>query len=129
MGAWGPGLLENDVALDALGLYDERVADGASVDDAIAAVMHEMQDELDEEDDRADLFLALAWLASERQSTPDWLAAEAREVIANEVALSRWEESDLYETRRVFEQTLAAILDGTAPHPGRPGHLLPGQGS
>lgn len=129
MGAWGPGLLENDVALDALGLYDERVADGASVDDAIAAVMDEMQDELDEEDDRADLFLALAWLASERQSTPDWLAAEAREVIANEVALSRWEESDLYETRRVFEQTLAAILDGTAPHPGRPGHLLPGQGS
>ena len=129
MGAWGPGLLENDVALDALGFYDERVADGASVDDAIAAVMNEMADELDDEDDRADLILALAWLASERQATPDWLAAEARQVVADEVALSRWEESDLYEARRAFEQMLLAILDGTTPHPGRPEHLQPEQES
>jgi len=129
MGAWGPGILENDIAADARLTFDEQIADGATVEDAIAAVMRESDELLEDEDDRADLFLALAWLASERQSTPDWLAAEAREVIANEVALSRWEESDLYETRRVFEQTLAAILDGTAPHPGRPGHLLPGQGS
>jgi hypothetical protein len=125
MGAWGPGLLENDVALDALGFYDERVADGGSVEDAIAAVMNE----LDDEDDRADLILALAWLASERQATPDWLAADARAVIAKGVALSRWDESDLYEARRAFEQMLLAILDGTTPHPGRPEHLQPEQES
>jgi hypothetical protein len=125
MSAWGPGLLENDVAMDALGTFDDRLASGASVEDAIAAVMDESEDILEDEDERADLILALAWLASERRATPDWLAAESRQVIAKEVALSRWEESDLHETRRAFEQTLLAILDGKTPHPGRPEGLEP----
>jgi hypothetical protein len=129
MGTWGPGLLENDVALDALGTFDDLVLQGASVEDAIKAVMDESEDVLEDEDDRPDLILALAWLASERQATPGWLAAQARAIIAGEVTLSRWEESDHYETRRAFEQTLVAILDGTSTHPGRPGHLLPGQES
>ena len=80
-------------------------------------------------DDRADIILALAWLASERQATPDWLAADAREVIAKEVALSRWEGTPEYELRRAEELALLAILNGTAPHPGRPEHLRPEHGA
>lgn len=119
MGAWGPGFLENDVALDALGTFNDLVLGGTSVADAIEAIMNESEDVLEDEDDRPDLIFALAWLASEHQATPDWLAAEAREIIVDEVTLSRWEESDSYETRRIFEQTLLAVLEGRGRHPGR----------
>ena len=119
MGAWGPGLLENDVALDMLGTFDDLILSGASVESAVAAVMAESKDALGDEDDRPDLILALAWLTSERRVTPDWLASEARQIIADEVTLMRWEESDALETRRIFEQTLLDILDGRRQHPGR----------
>lgn len=128
MCAWGPGMLENDVAMDALGIFDDQIAVGATVEGAISSVMEDMKDGLDDEDERADVILALAWLSSERRATPRWLADEARAIVTNEVALSRWEESDHYETRRAFEQALLAILDGATPHPGRPEGLGPQPG-
>ena len=125
MGAWGTGLLENDVAADARLAFDDALADGGSVDDAIAAVMAEWEDALDDPDDRADLVLALALLASEQRAIPAWLEQEAREVIGAEQSIQRWEEEGYGDERRAAERELLEVLNGTVPHPGRPGNLMP----
>ncbi len=129
MSAWGTGLLENDVAADARLSFDEVIESGGSVEEAVATVMKEWEDDLDEEDDRTDLILALAWLASEKQAVPDWLDEEARERIDGKVSLQTWEDTPELAERRAVEDLLLAILDGKAAHPGRIGKLLPGSPS
>src|SRR5687768_12620655 len=104
------------------------MGDGATVTEAIEAVVEENADAMDDEEDRPDLILALALLASERATPPPWLVSEARQIIANGTALARGEGTIGYESRRAAEAALLAALDGTAPHPGRPGRLLPGHG-
>jgi hypothetical protein len=47
MGAWGTGLLDNDVALDASFSFDDVLQGGGSVDDALAAAMKESEDLID----------------------------------------------------------------------------------
>ena len=124
MGAWGTGILDNDVALDAKLPFDEMIESGGSVDDAIASVLEEW-DDVPDEDDRADLILALAWLAGERGTVPATLAAEARQVIREQQALRRWDGSPDYAMRQSVERLLLDILDGRASHPGRQGTVPP----
>lgn len=127
MSAWGTGLLENDVAADARLSFDEVLEGGGSVEEAINTVMREWEDDLDEPDDRASLILALAWLASEKSEVPDWLDEAAREVIDAQAASHQtWAETPDIAERREAEDLLIAVLDGTTPHPGRIGKLLPG---
>jgi hypothetical protein len=123
MGTWGTGLLDNDVAADASLSFDDVLQGGGSVAEAIDAAMQESEDLIDDEDDRADLVLALAWLAAEQRAVPDWLAAEARQVISSGRALSQWEGTPEYAARQAVERQLLGILDGSAPHPGRPDRL------
>jgi hypothetical protein len=123
--SWGPGLLENDVAADARLSFDEVLEGGGSVDEAVNTVMHEWEDDLDG-DDRASLVLALAWLASEKSEVPDWLDEAAREIIDGQAASQTWEDTPEIAERRAAEDLLIAVLDGTTPHPGRIGKLLPG---
>jgi hypothetical protein len=125
MGAWGTGMLENDVALDVRLTFDGVLKRGGTVQEAIAEVMEESKDDLDDEGDRADLILALTWLASEKGAVPDWLEDEAREIIESDQTLALWEESPDRSAREAAELQLIAILDETAPHPGRIGALRP----
>src|SRR4051794_25133621 len=111
MGAWGTGMLENDVALDVRLMFDGGLKSGGTVDEAIAAVMDESKDDLDDESDRADLILALTWLASEKGPVPEWLEDEAREIIESDQTLALWEESPDRSSREAAELLLVAILD------------------
>jgi hypothetical protein len=118
MTASGTGLLDNDVALDASLSFDDVIEGGGSVDEAIDAAMHESEDLIDDEDDRADLILALAWLAAERGAVPEWLGSEARRIVREGLALDRWQAADRAR-RQAVEQLLLDVLDGRVPHPGR----------
>ena len=127
MGAWGTDLLEDDDAADVAGTFIDAIEAGATVEQAIAGVMEEYEFALDDMDSRPNVILALAWLASERGTVPEWLEAEAREIVAREVTLARWKEdapADVDE-RRAVEAQLIAVLDGSIPHPGRPDWLVP----
>src|SRR3954447_26213974 len=119
MGAWGTGLLDNDVATDASLSFDDVLQGGGSVEEAIDAALNESEDLIDDDDDRADLVLALTWLASARGAVPGWLAAEARKVLTSGRSLQNWEGTPDHAERERVEVQLLAILEGTRPHPGR----------
>jgi hypothetical protein len=125
MGTWGTGMLDNDVALDVMGTFDDQIAAGLTVTAAIAAVMNEYEDALDDPDDGDDVILALAWLASEKNALSRPLATRARTIVLRGTALARWEGKPEYGQRQAKEQALLAIMNGSAPHPGRPEHLQP----
>jgi hypothetical protein len=82
--------------------------------------MHESEDLIDDEDDRADVILALAWLAAERGAVPEWLGSEARQIVQQGPAPDRWQAADRAQ-RQAVERLLLDVLDGRVPHPGRQG--------
>lgn len=125
MATWGTGLLENDIALDASLSFDDVLQGGGSVEEAVDAALNESEDLIDDEDDRADLVLALAWLAAEHRTVPAWLAAEARKVLNSGRSLGKWEGATDRAAREKVEVQLLGILAGTLPHPGRPDRLRP----
>lgn len=115
MGAWGPGLLENDVAADVAATFRDVLDGGGSLDEAVATVLDEWSDALDDEDG-PDVALALAWLVSARGEVPAELKALALKAIRERQVLDRWRGAPEFEARQAEEQRLVEILEGRLPH-------------
>jgi hypothetical protein len=114
VGAWGTGLLENDVAADVAATFRDVLDTGGSVDKAVAAVIDEWRDALD---DGPDIILALAWLTSAHGPAPADIKAQALKIISEGQTLDRWLDPAAVEPRKAEERRLADILEGRLPHP------------
>jgi hypothetical protein len=117
MGAWGTGLLENDVAADVAATFRDVLDDGGSVEEAVAAVMDEWQGALDDMDDGPDIILTLAWLTSAHNQVPAEIKQEALTIINTGQTLDRWRDPADVELRRAEERRLADLLEGRLLHP------------
>ena len=60
MGAWGFGVLEDDVALDTLDVFDAALAAGLGLAEATDRVFEELAEALADSDDAEIVWLALA---------------------------------------------------------------------
>jgi hypothetical protein len=119
MGADGPGLFSDDVAMDVRDAYREAIADGTTDEVAEARILEEFADALEDEDDGPVVWLALAFTESKLGRLSALARDRALDVIDSGTNLARWQEAG---DRAV--QRRAAALDKvrtqlTGPQPAR----------
>lgn len=106
MGAWGPGLFEGDMSADVLAMFEDALADGATIAQATRHVLDEVGDMIDDYDDGPETWIALAALQLQHGA----LRAEMKQrgLVAIEQDLQRWKDGartpEDYEDRK-------AVLD------------------
>jgi len=106
MGAWGPGIFEDDVAMDVRGMLEEALDQGWDLERATRRVLDEMADALDDMDDGPVIYLALAALQLERGTVLERIRNRALEIIARDAGLERWADTGgetLDARRRVLD--------------------------
>src|SRR3990170_4733969 len=90
MGTWGYGILDNDVAMDIKGDFDEAIEGGQDFDAATWAVLEEHEESLRDSDDGPAGYLALAAVQIERGRIHDWLRKRALTIIDRRRGRSLW---------------------------------------
>lgn len=113
MGTWGPGIFDDDIAQDARILFEDKLAVGCSVVEATRRVLDEWKGIMDDEEDAAVTYLALAALQLEHGILEPRLRQQALATIESGVPLWRWEGSSperIAERTRVLAAFKAELL-------------------
>lgn len=116
MGAWGYGIFENDLSSDVLSQFEELIESGESVVSASEQILEAYQDELDDEDEKADVYFALAALQLRANELDPTLREIVLQLLDEESTLAIWAESgeEAYEARK----TVLAQLKSELLHQG-----------
>ncbi|MGA3324209.1 MAG: hypothetical protein ABSF45_07030 [Terriglobia bacterium] len=116
MGAWGTALFSDDTACDVRDSYVDLVGDGLTGPEATKALLREWSDSLNDPDESAVFWLALAatqWRCGRLESH---ILQQALNVIDSGSDLTRWESgSKDFKKRKVVLEKLRAQL--TSPQP------------
>jgi hypothetical protein len=116
MGAWGVGIFDDDVACDArIALYD-LFRSGQAAREATDAVLEDLQDMMEDEEDGPVVTLALAAAQWEAGRLDSRIKKRALKIIEQGVDF-RWQDSEHSEQRRAVLKELAAKLNGPTPAP------------
>lgn len=91
MGAWGPGILQDDVALDVQRAFEEAFSQGMTAEAATQYVLTHAPWNLEDEDDRTTTFLALATLLLRHEVIQEDVRNQSLAAITSGLAISRWE--------------------------------------
>jgi hypothetical protein len=100
MGTWGPGLFSNDTAADTREEYLELLGDGIDPDEAVAQLVANPQDTIDDIDDGPPFWLALAATQCKYGHLSPLVRARAIEIISSGKDLRRWDSSKRDRKRR-----------------------------
>lgn len=123
MGAWGTGILQDDVSADVYADFMERFEAGVKP----AAIRSELEesyaDSLEDMDDMPSIWLAIAkaqWECGHLQ--PDVLE-KVSEIVTTEESLGLWEEAGetLFEERKHVLATFLEEIGKPNLHPRKPG--------
>lgn len=115
MGTWGPGILQDDVAVDTQLMFEDALAGGMSVELASRHVIIEEPEYFTDEDDGPVATLALAALQLQHRSLDPQVRDLALATIATGAAMERWETAspDVRAARaRIIEQFETALRCG-----------------
>lgn len=123
MGAWGVGIFEDDVACDARLEMLDRFREGLSVKAATDAVLEELAEMLEDEEDGPIVYLALSSVQWDVGRLDKRIKDRALKVIAGGIDF-RWDESEMAEQRRIVLAELGAKLN-TPPPPAVPLSEMP----
>lgn len=113
MGTWGTGVFDDDVAQDVQRLFEASLASGQSVASAARRIVDDPPWPLDDEEDAAVTYLALARLQLERGAVEPTIREKALAVIASGVPLWRWENAppdQLREREKVLDELKVKLL-------------------
>jgi|SRR5580700_1364549 hypothetical protein len=119
MGAWGPEILQDDVAADVYADFMERFEEGMSLVEIRSELEVEYAEYLDDEDDMPVFWLAIARAQWECGGLQADVLAAVKHIIDSGTGLERWEEAGeaaLQERREVLKE-FAALLDEPNPRP------------
>jgi len=119
MGVHGAEIFDDDVALDVQTTFEEALAEGASVRAATRHVLDEYEESLDDPDDGAIVWLALAALQVEQGALQPRVRRHALAVLATGNDLARWEEvgEEAVAERRQVLAALQARLEAPLAAP------------
>jgi hypothetical protein len=95
-------IFDIDLAADIRTDFEARISKGKSVEDATRLVLKKYREALEDEDDEATLYLALAALQLEQGELQEEVKARALQVIDSGQDLARWEDAkpEVYEARK-----------------------------
>lgn len=116
MGAWGVGIFEDDVACDVRNLFYDLLREGLPLKEATDALMEEMQEELEDEEDGPVIILALAATEWEAGRLDARIKRRALKLIEAGVDF-RWQDTDSKDDRFQVLQALKAKLQSAPPAP------------
>jgi hypothetical protein len=114
MGAWGTEIFDDDVACDArIALYD-LLRDGHSTKEATDAVLEDLSDFLEDEEDGPVVILALAAAQWQAGRLDPRIKKQALQLLSQGVDF-RWLDSEYREQRQEVLEKLAAKLKRRPP--------------
>jgi hypothetical protein len=119
MSADGPGLFSDDTAFDVREEYRDALTAGLSDDAAMARVLAEFADDLDDVDTSSVVWLALAYTQSTLGRLDDQVRAKALEVMDSGADLRRWHEASVRDQRKRAEVLAKVRAQLEGPQPGR----------
>lgn len=123
MGAHGVGIFDDDVACDARAAMLDQFRAGLSVEAATDAVLEDLADFLDDEEDGPVTIMALASTQWDAGRLDKRIKARALKLIAAGVDF-RWQDTEYLDQRRAVLAELGAKLN-TPPPPPVPLDQLP----
>jgi hypothetical protein len=113
MGHWGPGILEDDVAVDVRVAFEDALSEGLSISEATQRVLDDPPAGFDDEEDAAVTYLALAALQLEHGALEAAIRDKAIAFIESGIPLWRWEGSPperIAERQKALEDFKARLL-------------------
>ena len=125
MGTWGPGIFNDDVALDAEDAFEEARDDGLNIRQASQRVLEYFTDYLEDTDDRLVIYLALSGLQMQYEDLSPETRSTVLAILEAGGGMERWEGFQ-YEAERwqVLEQ-FRWLLSTFPPPPETPRPLPP----
>ena len=109
MGAWGEGVLENDLSADVYDDYLEALDQGDSPHRANLVVQEAYGACLSDPHNTADFWLGLAFAQMDRDCLQPTVLAQVEEIVTQELGQERWKEDP--ETWAVRKGALDAFLE------------------
>ena len=112
MGAWGPGLFQNDVADDVKTDYKDKLKLGKSDELALREIIEENSELLNDDDDKFDFWFGLASILFDLGRLTDEVKNTALSLLDSGEDLPRWEEdkSELKKRRKVLDALREKLL-------------------
>ena len=117
MGAWGPGIFNNDLSADVRGDFREMLEDGLSSEEATARILVEYQHAAEDVDDRTSFWTGLAAAQFEVGRLLPHVRDRAIEIIDGGGDLDLWEETGPTGARRSALEKLKRQLLGPQKGP------------
>jgi hypothetical protein len=118
MGAWGPGVFSDDVALEVRDVYRDLIGDGHTAAEAAEAVLANWKDFLDDPDTGHVVWLALAVTQWKLGRLDDTTRAKALAAIDNGAALEPWKvDPKALRQRRAVLTDVRRQLESPPPAP------------
>ena len=100
MGAWGPGIYQDDVAQDVRDDYIELLKKEVPKEQAVELIKESYMEEIEDEDDQSVFWIALADTMWKVGRLTEEVKQKALEIIENKQDLEKWKESQKeYEKR------------------------------
>ena len=100
MGAWGPGIYQDDVALDIKGEYIKLLQEGKSTKEANQEIINNNADYFTDEEDVVPAILALADIEWKYGRLDDIVKNDALKIIDQKIGIEPWQEDEkLYKKR------------------------------
>jgi hypothetical protein len=111
MGAWGANIFDDDFALDLKSEYEEILGSDFSHEVAAQTLIERYQDALEDPEESGVFWLALASIQLEQNALMNEVRTNALDIIMSDRDLLRWEESELFGSRKqVLEQLKNQLL-------------------
>ena len=109
MGAWGYKIFENDVSLDVRERFNELIN---SLDclEATKIIIRENQNSIDDIDDTADFWFALAYIQCKKGNLLDIVREQALNCMENGNGIKKWELTPYCKKRQVEIQNLRNLI-------------------
>jgi hypothetical protein len=107
LGTWSAKIFDDDLAMDVREAFDNALSDGLNASRATRKVIEQYELELEDHDDGAVIYLALASLQLEHNALEHPIKAATLSIIKSGQGLERWEESGLEaltERKRILEE-------------------------
>jgi hypothetical protein len=117
MGSWGPGIFDDDLAVDVWAAFERELEGGADAKLATLGVLRRFAGALKDYDDGPTVYLALAALQLEHDSLQPDIKDIALRLISTGQALGGWDEGpdnspDLIERTQVLNDLRKKLLQG-----------------